>query len=346
MSNQEILLKNQSKLLDFIKQVKTTKLPLTTKQTLIQNKIIGYNKIRDYVFGTIPASSMPASSMPASSMPVSNKYALLIGINYTGTYRQLDGCINDVNNIKAKLLSNFGFKEENIICITDDTPIQPTKVNLIEQLTQFVKKANKGDSLFLSYSGHGTHTTDSSTDIAEVSGQEQLIVPIDAVSIDGCIQDDTLNSILRSEMKDGVNMFGLIDSCYSGTIFDLKYGYMIDTGTRGVTTFDNKFSVFNNVNITSINKGKVFVLSGCKDDQKSADASVKDGSSILYTGAMTYTFLKSIDKLGEQASLQNILTNIRDMLKQNNFTQTPQLSSDNFADISAVQLKDYLDNKN
>ena len=34
---------------------------------------------------------------------VKNKYALLVGINYRGTTRQLDGCINDVTNIQQLL---------------------------------------------------------------------------------------------------------------------------------------------------------------------------------------------------------------------------------------------------
>jgi hypothetical protein len=39
------------------------------------------------------------------------KRALLIGINYFGSPNQLNGCINDVHNIKGFLLQRFGFKE-------------------------------------------------------------------------------------------------------------------------------------------------------------------------------------------------------------------------------------------
>lgn len=39
------------------------------------------------------------------------KRALLIGINYTGTANALNGCINDVNNVKQFLISLYNFKE-------------------------------------------------------------------------------------------------------------------------------------------------------------------------------------------------------------------------------------------
>lgn len=39
------------------------------------------------------------------------KRALLIGINYTGSANALNGCINDVNNVKQFLISLYNFRE-------------------------------------------------------------------------------------------------------------------------------------------------------------------------------------------------------------------------------------------
>jgi hypothetical protein len=47
------------------------------------------------------------------------KRALLIGINYKNTPDQLDGCINDVNNIRNFLTLKLGFT--NFMVLTDDT---------------------------------------------------------------------------------------------------------------------------------------------------------------------------------------------------------------------------------
>ena len=43
------------------------------------------------------------------------KKALLIGINYTGTANELNGCINDVMNMKTALIDKYEFKNEFII---------------------------------------------------------------------------------------------------------------------------------------------------------------------------------------------------------------------------------------
>ena len=37
------------------------------------------------------------------------KYALLVGINYTGTPNQLMGCVNDAVNMRQQLIENHGF---------------------------------------------------------------------------------------------------------------------------------------------------------------------------------------------------------------------------------------------
>ena len=68
-----------------------------------------------------------------------NKKSLLIGINYSnaGYGWQLDGCINDVKNIKNFLLAR-GFSESpsHMRVLTDcdksDPTHQPTKGNIIE----------------------------------------------------------------------------------------------------------------------------------------------------------------------------------------------------------------------
>ena len=49
----------------------------------------------------------PAQNITLVITPKTNKKALCIGINYIGSRYELNGCINDVNNIKSKLISNY-----------------------------------------------------------------------------------------------------------------------------------------------------------------------------------------------------------------------------------------------
>ena len=49
------------------------------------------------------------------------KYALLIGINYRGTFAALNGCINDVQDIKALIIPSFldQFDEEIVQAVVN-----------------------------------------------------------------------------------------------------------------------------------------------------------------------------------------------------------------------------------
>ena len=90
-------------------------------------------------------------------------------------------------------------------------------------LNKLLSNSISGDSLFVSYSGHGTYINDLNGD--ELDGQDELWVPIDATSIKSCISDDELNSIITTNLKPQTTLFVLSDSCFSGTVLDLKYNY-------------------------------------------------------------------------------------------------------------------------
>jgi hypothetical protein len=94
---------------------------------------------------------------------MSEKLALIIGINYFNTNHELNGCINDCNNIQNYLISKLGYKNENITKLTDHntTPeiLQPNKNNIINSLQNIVNiiKTENKKELFLFYSGHGSN---------------------------------------------------------------------------------------------------------------------------------------------------------------------------------------------
>ena len=85
--------------------------------------------------------------------------ALLIGINYFGQRGELKGCVNDVRNMSTYLNQHFGYKREDMVCLTDDAqnPMSlPTKSNIIRAMHWLVKDARPNDSLFFHYSGKST----------------------------------------------------------------------------------------------------------------------------------------------------------------------------------------------
>ncbi|RXW16865.1 hypothetical protein EST38_g8987, partial [Candolleomyces aberdarensis] len=88
----------------------------------------------------------------AYSTCTGNKKALLIGINYVGTYSELQGCVNDVLNLRKFITERWGYDNSNIVTLTDDKKVSklaPTKANILAQLKELVKGAQQNDALFL-----------------------------------------------------------------------------------------------------------------------------------------------------------------------------------------------------
>jgi len=244
-----------------------------------------------------------------------NKRGLLIGINYNGTNAQLNGCINDTNSIHSALTSNYGFNVDHISIITDDTEKKPTRDEILSAFKIFLESGQEGDLLFFSYSGHGSSTYDRNSD--ENDGKDEMIVTSDLKGI----LDDELKSLIQTHLKKGVTLFALFDCCFSGTVLDLKYQYLDSLENNTFTTDNNNTET----------KSNVIMISGCNDTQTSADAYMEK----KYQGAMTWAFLNSLkDKSTSNLSWKNLLIDMRDKLKQSEFTQLPQLSSGCLIDIN------------
>ena len=298
------------------------RLSIYVKTKLIRLITINYNK---NIKGVTDEYNIKKQQLiQLMSVTNTNKNALLIGINYINTPNQLYGCINDANNIKDCLQNTFNYNIFNIL--TDYTNKKPNKLNIINEFTNLLVNANNGDNIFFLYSGHGTYTSDLNND--ETDGQDEMIVPIDATDMNSCILDDELNNIIMKYLKVGVKLFMLFDSCFSGTVLDLKYNYL--TQDTELITINPK---------VRDTQGQVIMISGCRDDQTSADTYVNYFNNNINSGAMTFSFLQTIQQLGVNISLKTLIEHMRKILKDNGFSQIPQLSSGNQLDISKTILQ-------
>jgi len=242
--------------------------------------------------------------------PGKNKNALVVGINYIGATNQLNGCINDANSINELLIYN---KFQNIKLLTDNTSEKPTKNNIINNFTNLLINANSGDVVFFSYSGHGYYTKDNNNN--ESTGYDQMIVASDL----NYIIDDDFKQIINKNLKSNVTLIALFDSCFSGSVLDLKYQYLDSLNNNNFTE--------NSAETDTI--GNVIMISGCSDIQTSEDASINGKNQ----GALTWSFLETC-KSQSNISWKQLLISMRDLLKNNGFTQIPQLSSGKFIDIN------------
>lgn len=240
------------------------------------------------------------------------KKALLIGINYsTNPANRLNGCINDVINMQDLLVSQFGYSASNITVLRDDKPLQqPTRANILTELTKIVTESSKCTEIWVCYSGHGTQITDKNRD--ETDGLDEVIVPVDFLS-SGFISDDEISVIIQNTMCRSILMF---DSCRSGTVCDLPWCYEYQTPTSYVRRGENKKQIKNQ---------EIYMFSGCKDNQNSADAFNRAFNQ--FSGAFTSAFIQSVKSAPSSISILLLYRNICLLLQQQRFTQIPVLSS-------------------
>lgn len=236
------------------------------------------------------------------------KLALLIGINYTGTSSELNGCINDVNNMKQFLIEHCDYKEENITILTDETKYKPTAMNILREMGQLIISAyyKHADQLFIHYSGHGTYLMDQYSD--EKDNRDEALVPID-YETSGLITDDLLHDYF-SYLPTDCTCVCLFDCCHSGTLLDLKYRYIKEEDYE-----------VENENSTVI--GNVIMISGCRDSQTSADAFMSGD----WAGAMTTSFLNTMALYKNNVTCFHLLNSMRKYLEHKGFEQYPQICS-------------------
>ena len=223
--------------------------------------------------------------------------SLHIGLNavsaaaYGGWSGELNACEADANDMEA-LAKSRGFKTTKLL----------TKAGTRSKALAAVKSAatalSSGDVFFLTYSGHGGQLPDMNGD--EVDNQDETWC-----LYDGELVDDDLNLALCA-FKSGVRVLVLSDSCHSGT------------ATRDIerkadgTTFDAAAQVLRDANGVALRmmppayllgayyaqkktydkilkrpappapKASVLLISGCQDNQTSADGDFNG----LFTGTL------------------------------------------------------------
>lgn len=245
------------------------------------------------------------------------KKALLIGINYKGMDCELNGCINDCNRIKELLIKSFDYNENNIVCLTDDTILKPTKENILQEFNNLLENVTKDDTLCFFYSGHGTQIKDIHND--EQSGMDDAIYTLDE---DVIVDDDILDILTK---LNGAHITLFFDCCHSGTMCDLQFNLRYK-GRMANPLYEIWTEKSKPIN------GTICMFSGCLDKQTSADASfestvIKNGKkTVVNDGAFTYMLIDCINKQKQNLTNKELLTMLHNHLKKNNFDQIPQLS--------------------
>jgi len=256
-----------------------------------------------------------------------SKFAVLIGINkYDPSLNaDLNGCVNDVDNMYKVLTETYGFKHDNVRLLTD---YRATGEAMFDRIEWLLSHTVPGDELVLHYSGHGSQIRDRDGDELK-DYMDEILCPTDLDWDRPFIDDDI--SWLFNKKADGVFLTFICDSCHSGTM------------TRATTAFSGPeekpdkpryiqppLDIKSREGIEDLNVQQVgadtldhVLISGCRDDQTSADAYI-DG---MWQGAMTASLIQAIKK-NPYRDWTNIHADVIAILNANSYTQRPQLSGD------------------
>ncbi|WP_299725384.1 caspase family protein [uncultured Endozoicomonas sp.] len=147
---------------------------------------------------------------------------LFTGQNYDHTPEvpTLNGCRNDAWNFFQWAAMTKGIPAHSLNVKTDlREPMGKEK--LLSEIRSLAEKTHASPGphrVIISFSGHGTHTTDRNSD--ESDNIDELLVAGKEV-----IADDELHDAFKKFHK-STRLLVFVDTCHSGTMFDLPYRYV------------------------------------------------------------------------------------------------------------------------
>ncbi|MGA0542102.1 caspase family protein [Neotabrizicola sp. VNH66] len=149
----------------------------------------------------------------------------------------LKGPKNDATLVSTYLLTEapVPFAPENVTVLTDDEGYDPaTLANIRAAFAELEATVEKGDFVYLHFSGHGTQAPAKDPD-SELDGLDELFLPVDIGKwnntvgvVENALVDDEIGALIDGLRAKGADVWVVFDSCHSGT------------ATRAVTADDEE----------------------------------------------------------------------------------------------------------
>ena len=271
----------------------------------------------------------------------SRKLALLVGINrYKSPIPSLRGCLTDVDLQRELLVNRFGFNPKDILLVTDEAEIKPSRQNILDAFeNHLIKQAKPGDVVVFHFSGHGSRVIDPDP-LPGSNGLNGTMVPPDRTSEDGSgkvrdIMGRSLFLLMHALQTENVTV--VLDSCHSGggtrgnVMFRAlsRQGGGEDEATQ--EEFDYQEQWLSRLKLTpdefhkrreqGIAKG--VALGSAKQDQLATDAPFEG----FYAGAFTYLLTRYLWQQPVSQPLLTVFANLarstKDVANSSKIVQEP-----------------------
>lgn len=255
------------------------------------------------------------------------KHAMCIGINdYPGTGSDLAGCVNDAQDW-ADALQARGFSVQRMF------DSEATKANMVTAMKDLIGGAADGDSIIVTYSGHGTFVPDAEGD--EPDARDEALCPYD-IGQGNVLLDDEIHALFRRR-RAGVKLVLISDSCHSGSVIRLAprekksdtplprflppAAWMPEDALPKNAKGEVLPRIGAGARAVALSAGGDLLMAGCQDQEYSYDARFSGRPN----GAFTYYALQTLKTLRAGATYADWHAEIRRYLPGLSYPQSPQI---------------------
>ncbi|KAI0378876.1 caspase domain-containing protein [Hypomontagnella monticulosa] len=301
----------------------------------------------------------------------SDKWAVLIGIDYyhhpdgpdhkdstpqydiSGQnigYPSLDGCVNDILEIEKYLLTTICVPSDHITKLLAPVPgskhhakthgnkiLHPTYLNIVKALEDIHRYANKGDFVYIHYSGHGARSTTIFTGLKDV-GREDLdecLVPCDITNGGQYLRDLEMGALLQDLADKELILTVVLDCCHSGgavrgdqvmpagKVRTIPSIHKSEPSCEKPKNLDKVMALGRKDSWLKSPKGFV-LLAACRERQFAREC--EDGPNTY--GVLTYYLLRCLQYSNVDISSEYIFNNVLSAVHNHYSDQTPHFLGD------------------
>jgi len=291
-----------------------------------------------------------------------NFYALLIGIDFyfphdlpDGRYKNLRGCVQDINHVETYLKDTFNLTRDQIIKLTasasenpnqpkEPPEILPTYENIVAKFKEITAKAQPQDQVYIHYSGHGGRAKTIFESLKGFGALDEALVPTDIGQPNSrYLRDIEFAKLLEEMVEKELVVTLVLDSCHSGGATREMSGDdrirgegFIDTTPRPTDSLvaslqelaqNWQTATENSRKITVVNgllpEPKGYTLIAACRDHEFAYEKVFEGTE--RNGALTYFLLKALRQHGTEISVEDVFNQVSNQVHKEFERQTPML---------------------
>jgi hypothetical protein len=232
-----------------------------------------------------------------------------------GSFANLDGCVNDVEELRGLLIARFGFKAEDVLVLTNQAATREAILAGIN--TQLVQPSRPGDVALFFYAGHGSQVVNSKAK-DEPDGKDETLVPADSWTGVPDIRDKELRGPLNAILDKGAMLTVIFDSCHSGSA---ARGNSVPVKTRHAEPILEDIADATDYGPSPEERGAL-VLAAAQDDQYAEEQTHGD----VPHGAFTAALLRVLRLTVITRTASDIFLSISSALQADGHAQVPVLA--------------------